>query len=62
MVERVKRQYHSPLRAEQARQTRLRILEAARSLFLEQGYPVTSVETIAVEAGVAPPSAVTTVR
>ncbi|TMD98059.1 MAG: TetR/AcrR family transcriptional regulator [Chloroflexi bacterium] len=54
MVERVKRQYHSPLRAEQARQTRLRILEAARSLFLEQGYPVTSVETIAVEAGVAP--------
>lgn len=54
MVERVKRQYHSPLRTEQARQTRLRILETARRLFLEQGYPVTSIEAIAGAAGVAP--------
>lgn len=46
------RQYSSPLRAEQARQTRLAIIEAAFRLFLENGYSATSVRAIAREAGV----------
>lgn len=51
-MENVKRAYHSPLRAEQSRQTRRRILTAARRLFLERGYPATSVEAIATAASV----------
>jgi AcrR family transcriptional regulator len=50
----VKRGYRSPLRAEQARQTRRRIVEAAQRLFLAQGYPATSVEAIAAAAKVSP--------
>jgi AcrR family transcriptional regulator len=49
----VKRVYRSPLRAEQARQTRRRILDAAQRLFLDQGYPATSVGSIASAAQVA---------
>jgi AcrR family transcriptional regulator len=48
----VKRGYRSPLRAEQARQTRRRILQAAQRLFLDLGYPATSVEAIAAAAKV----------
>lgn len=48
----VKRAYRSPLRAEQSRQTRRRILTAARRLFLERGYPATSVEALATAANV----------
>jgi AcrR family transcriptional regulator len=48
----VKRGYRSPLRAEQARQTRRRILGAAQRLFLDQGYPATSIEAIAAAAQV----------
>jgi AcrR family transcriptional regulator len=51
-VSNVKRAYRSPLRAEQARQTRRHILEAAQRLFLAQGYPGTSIETIAAAAQV----------
>lgn len=47
------RQYSSPRRAEQARQTRLAIIKAAFRLFLENGYSETSVRAIAREAGVA---------
>jgi AcrR family transcriptional regulator len=54
MVSNVKRGYRSPLRAEQSRQTRRRILTAARGLFLERGYPATSVEAIAAAANVSP--------
>jgi AcrR family transcriptional regulator len=50
----VKRGYRSPLRAEQARQTRRRILEAAQRLFLDHGYAATSVEAIAEAASVSP--------
>lgn len=46
------RQYTSPLRAEQARQTRLAIIEAAIRLFLENGFAETSIRAIAREAGV----------
>ncbi len=47
-----KRSYRSPIREEQARQTRLRILEAARKLFTERGYAATSMQAIAAQANV----------
>ena len=47
------RRYVSSLRDEQARVTRLRILDAARKLFIERGFAGTSIEVIAREAGVA---------
>jgi AcrR family transcriptional regulator len=57
MVKEVKparRSYHSPLRADQAEQTRRRILEAAYRLFVERGYAGTTIAAVAVEARVAP--------
>jgi AcrR family transcriptional regulator len=55
MAERVKptRRYHSPLRQEQAATTRAAVLEAARRLFVRDGYAATSMQAIAAEAGVA---------
>ncbi len=55
MVERVKprRSYHSPRRQQQAAATRQTILEAAERLFAEHGYPATTMEQVAAEAGVA---------
>jgi AcrR family transcriptional regulator len=50
------RAYHSPLREEAARITRLRILQAAHELFLEQGFAATSIADIASAADVARPS------
>jgi len=58
MVEDVKqepappRAYRSPLRADQARETRRRIREAADALFLDRGYVATSMHDIATAAGV----------
>jgi AcrR family transcriptional regulator len=46
------RAYHSPLRAEQARQTRTRIVRAAGGLFAERGYSATTLQAIADAAGV----------
>jgi AcrR family transcriptional regulator len=56
MSERVKptRRYHSPLRQEQAAATRAAVLDAARRLFVRDGYAATSMQAIAEEAGVAP--------
>lgn len=51
-----KRQYHSPQRREQARQTRRQILEAARHLFAARGYATTTLPAIAQEAGVSAPT------
>jgi AcrR family transcriptional regulator len=48
-----KRSYHSPRRQQQAAATRRGILDAAQRLFDEQGYPATTMEAIAAEAGVA---------
>lgn len=42
-----------PTRADRARQTRRRMLESARALFVTQGYAATTMERIAEEAGVA---------
>jgi AcrR family transcriptional regulator len=55
VAERVKprRSYHSPRRAQQAAATRQAILEAALRLFEQRGYPPTTMEAIAAEAGVA---------
>lgn len=48
------RRYRSPVRAEQARETRRRILHAALRLFVADGYAGTTVATVAAEAGVVP--------
>jgi AcrR family transcriptional regulator len=48
-----RRPYSSTLRAGQATATRARILEAARSLFSVRGYPATTLDEVAAEAGVA---------
>jgi AcrR family transcriptional regulator len=47
-----RRTYHSPLRADQARQTRRRVLDAAHSLFLSRGYAGTTIAAVAEAAGV----------
>ncbi|MFW0797253.1 TetR family transcriptional regulator [Gordonia sp. CPCC 205515] len=46
------RGYQSPRRADQARETRRRILHAARDLFIEHGYARTTIVEIAKTAGV----------
>jgi TetR/AcrR family transcriptional regulator, regulator of autoinduction and epiphytic fitness len=46
------RSYSSPLRADQARQTRKRIVDAATELFAERGYTGTTVDAVAAAAGV----------
>ncbi len=48
-----RRTINSPLRREQAAQTRQRILNAARQLFTSRGYVATTMSAIAKEAGVA---------
>lgn len=48
------RPYHSPIRQQQADETRRRILDAARQLLLERGYDGTTIENVAREAGVSP--------
>ncbi|MEP7054823.1 MAG: helix-turn-helix domain-containing protein [Actinomycetota bacterium] len=47
------RPYRSPLRAEQASNTRARILTAARELFTDVGYPRTTIGQVGLAAGVA---------
>jgi AcrR family transcriptional regulator len=49
-----RRRYHSPLRADQAGQTRRRILDSAFRLFSQRGYAGTTIAAIAQDAGVAP--------
>jgi AcrR family transcriptional regulator len=48
-----RRKYDSSRRKEQARQTRLQIVESARQLFLARGYTGATIEAIAQAAGVA---------
>lgn len=48
----IPRSYTSPLRAEQARQTQRRIVDAASRLLLEQGYAATTMTAVAAAAGV----------
>lgn len=51
-----RRQYSSPLRERQLATTRRTVLEAARELFVGQGYGATTVEQIAQQAGVSKPT------
>ena len=46
------RPYHSPLRDEQSRATRRRIVDAGGELFVAQGYVPTTIDAIAERAGV----------
>jgi AcrR family transcriptional regulator len=55
MGERVKN-YNSPLREQQAKRTRERILQAARETFRDHGYGATTLADIARAAGVAEPT------
>ncbi|MCU1612581.1 MAG: Transcriptional regulator, TetR family [Frankiales bacterium] len=55
------RRYLSPLRAQQAAATRRTVLDAARELFVEQGYGATTVDQIAARAGVSKPTVFTAV-
>jgi AcrR family transcriptional regulator len=53
MPDRVKRRYDSSRRRAQAEETRRDILSAAQRLFESRGYATTTMDAIAVEAGVA---------
>lgn len=55
MYDRVKG-YNSPLREQQAKRTRERILQAARRTFRERGYGATTLADVARAAGVAEPT------
>src|SRR5919199_3732678 len=50
------RTYSSPLRAQQAATTRQAVLDAARELFIAQGYGATTIDQIAARAGVSKPT------
>ena len=52
MTQPVKKPYNSALRAAQARATRRTIVDAAARLFIEHGYGATTVDAIALAAGV----------
>jgi TetR/AcrR family transcriptional regulator, regulator of autoinduction and epiphytic fitness len=60
-VKNSERTYSSPLRKHQAAATRQAVLDAARSLFIGQGYGATTVEQIAAAAGVSKPTVFTAV-
>jgi TetR/AcrR family transcriptional regulator, regulator of autoinduction and epiphytic fitness len=63
MPQKVKRRpYEMSNRARQARETRLRIVEAAAKLFVRDGYSATSISAIAEEASVAVPTVYATLR
>jgi AcrR family transcriptional regulator len=51
-VKPARRKYHSPLRADQARETRRKVLEATLPLLVEHGYAGTTIAAVAHRAGV----------
>ncbi len=56
MARTVKRPYDNTRRQAQVRATRLRIIEAAKALFIEHGYPATTLEAIAGAADTSLPT------
>jgi len=56
MAEAVKRQYDNSRRLAQVRATRLRVTAAAKGLFIENGYPATTLESVADAADVPLPT------
>ncbi len=56
MTEAVKRPYDNSRRQAQVRATRLGVIDAAKRLFIEHGYPATTIEAIAEAAEVSLPT------
>ena len=56
MAEGVKRRYDNTRRRAQARATRLGVIEAAKALFIENGYPATTLDSVAEAADVSLPT------
>lgn len=56
MAEPVKRRYDNTRRLAQARATRLKVIEVAKALFIEHGYPATTIESVAEAAEVPLPT------
>ena len=56
MTEAVKRPYDNSRRQAQARATRLKVIEAAKRLFTDCGYPATTIEAVADAADVPLPT------
>jgi AcrR family transcriptional regulator len=56
MTEPVKRPYDNSRREAQVRATRMKVIEAAKRLFVEHGYPATTIEAIAQAADVPLPT------
>jgi len=56
MAAAVKRRYDNSRRLAQVRATRLRIIESAKRLFIESGYPATTIEAVADAADVSLPT------
>jgi len=56
MAKTVKRQYDNTRRLAQVKATRLRVIEAAKALFIEYGYVATTLESVADAADVALPT------
>jgi AcrR family transcriptional regulator len=52
----VKRNYDNSRRLAQVRATRMRVIEAAKRLFIESGYPATTIEAVADAADVSLPT------
>jgi AcrR family transcriptional regulator len=52
----VKRNYDNSRRLAQVRATRLRVIESAKRLFIESGYPATTIEAVADAADVSLPT------
>jgi TetR/AcrR family transcriptional regulator of autoinduction and epiphytic fitness len=50
MTDAVKRRYDNSRRQAQVRDTRLKVINAAKRLFIEHGYPATTIEAIAEAA------------
>jgi len=56
MAKAVKRRYDNSRRLAQVRATRLRVIETAKPLFIENGYPATTLESVADAADVPLPT------
>jgi AcrR family transcriptional regulator len=56
MADPVKRRYDNSRRLAQVGAARLRVIEAAKALFIESGYPATTLESVAEEADVSLPT------
>jgi AcrR family transcriptional regulator len=56
MAAAVKRRYDNSRRLAQVRATRLRVIDAAKQLFIESGYPATTLEAVADAADVSLPT------